>query len=208
MAKRLSKPDNRIFAGEGGHGKSTLARHQAKPFKRVLRFNFTGEDENREGAIVVNTKRDLLDHLMMARPSQPIVLCWDFEAFDTYGKIEAFEYANKAAKEAGDLVLLWDEIDAFCSSGHMPPTAESIINHGRHWGLRTFAVARSTVAIAKEHTRNAQRICAGRMNDETAINPLKGRLGVAVEELPGLKDYHFVDWRSGGGYKIRKSPFR
>ena len=204
--KSFPKPDNRLYVGEGGLGKSTLARYHLAKFPRQLRFNYTGEPENREGAIVVTDKLELIDRLKLAHPTKPIKICW--EGFIPLGDAKAFDWANRAAWGAGNLALFWDEIDNFETPGWMPESAYKIVHHGRHRRLRTFAIARGARDVARRHTKNCQRICAARTMEDTDIRAVN-RLGKEwIAKLPGLPEYKFIDWYSQGKQtRIKKAPF-
>lgn len=203
--KPLPKPDNRVFLGEGGSGKSSLMRHQLKPYKRFLVHDVAGggEDANKALGDVIEDPRHLLERLMLPGDFRII-----WRGFGQMGD-NAFEFANEACWHTGNLVIVWEEIDGFTDAGKMPYWGHRLVHEGRHRRIRTFSLSRAPHMIPRNLTRNLTRICTSRITEPRDLKWLEQKIGSkeAVNGIHGLGDYHFLDWQDGQA-KIRKSPFK
>lgn len=203
MWPRLPRPDNRLYLGRGGSGKSSLVRHHASAYPRVVLFDPNGEDEAAAGAIVCERLSDLTGALLDAAPSSPVWICWRGVARDP----EAFEAANRVLWAAGDLVAVWDEADQFIGSHRLPPEAYRLWNMGRHRGLRIWACSRRPQRISRDMTANLYRAAIFRMSeprDLAFVSDFAGR--EAAEKVAVLPPYHALDWTEEGA-TVRAAPY-
>lgn len=202
---RLNRADVRAYLGKTSSGKSTLARHQAKAFSRVLVFDPNGEDEWAEGAILCAHREYLVN---LCRRPGPLRICWRSEGLKA-GDVDHFEWANRCALAAEDLVVVWDEVDLYTTPGTLPPYAKRIVNAGRHAGLRLFALCRRPHMMNRSLSAQANRIMAFRSTEPRDLAYFRDHLGPeAAAAIPGLADYHAVDWTDTAGWSVKKSPFR
>jgi hypothetical protein len=138
----LLEPDNRVFLGMGGEGKSHLARHQSWTVApRVVICDPNAEPAWASGALVVDDPVDLC-HLLKEQEAR---VCW--RGFDTMGEEAGFLWANRAALAAGDCLIVWDEVDFFFPYIKPDTSPYRLWNAGRHQGCRCFAIARSALAV-------------------------------------------------------------
>lgn len=206
MPRRLERPDNRLFLGKGGSGKSYLARHQLAGASRVLIHDPNGEPAWAEGARVIYSRAELAE-AMQAR-SWRIAWRGSQAARSEPEKIDAFEWANRCAIAAGDAVVVWDEADFFMGPARVPPNAYRIINAGRHHGLRIFACARRFRAIPRHLSANSQRIIVFRSTEPSDLKWVEQVMTREVAVMvPVLKEREAVDW-SERTVKRKISPFR
>lgn len=203
---RLTQPDNRLYLGLGGSGKSTLARAQAENAQRCVVYDPNGEPAFETGAHVVTDRRQLLE--LLARPG-PVRVCWR-GVMGALGEDQAraeFEWANRCAWAAGDVLLIWEEIDVLCAGGRLPPHAYRLVNAGRHRGVRIFACSRSPWMVPRGFTRNASRIAVFRTVEPRDLDYLRAYMGTAAAaEIPNLPRYSCLDW-TPNGHAVRASPF-
>lgn len=199
------KPDNRLFLGVGGSGKSFLMRHQLQGFPRYLIHDVAGggEDANKVLGDVIEDQAHLVERLMLPGPCRII-----WRGVGAMGDA-AFEWANEAAWHAANMVVVWEEIDGFTDAGKMPHWCHRLVHEGRHRQIRTFAVSRAPHMIPRNLTRNVTRICTGRITEPRDIKWFEQKLGdrETVNRIPGLADRQFLDWTEGKP-QIRQSPFK
>lgn len=211
MLSPLLEPDNRVFLGMGGEGKSHLARHQSWTVaSRVIICDPNAEPAWASGAMVVDHPADLCQ--LLKEPEAR--LCW--RGFDHMGEEAAFLWANRAALAAGDTLIIWDEVDFFYPYIKPDTPPYRVWNAGRHQRVRCFAIARSALAVPRTLTRNATSVCAFVTAEPSDIKYLAGTprapglIGIeAATAVQGLKpgSRQCVHWRRGGGWQVRKSPF-
>ncbi len=194
----MKRPDIRVVLGRGGSGKSYLVKHWlARNVGRVVIFDAAAEDDYARGAVVVERPDRLVDLLLAGERR----LCWRglFEG--------AFEAVNRLAWAAGDLTLVWEEVDQFGDAGRLPEWAFKIVNQGRHRDIRVIACSRRPARVSRDLTANASRIVAFGTTEPRDLIYLRHYMGEAAEGLRGLDPYHALDWTEAGGAVARKSPF-
>lgn len=201
----LPAPDNRLYLGKGGSGKTTLALAHASVFSRVLWFDPNGEltASQLHGAVLCSDRAYLLD--LMAAPGTMRII---WRGVVTGGG-EAFEFANRAAWASEDWCVVWDEVDRFTSASVMPPYARQIVDAGRHRRLRLFAISRRPASIPRRLSANTQRIAIYRTTEPADLRWYQRLIGDAAKRIPGIPQYHAMDWREGHeNHEIRACPFR
>ncbi len=182
-----------------------MMRHQLVTFNRYLVHDVAGggEDANKALGDVIDDPRHLVERLMLPGPCRII-----WRGFGAMGD-DAFEWANQAAWHAGNMTIVWEEIDGFTSAGSMPHWCHRLIHEGRHRRCRTMAISRAPHMIPRNLTRNVTRICCARISEPRDLKWLEQKIGdrKAVNGIPDLPDRHFLDWTEGKP-QVRKSPFK
>jgi uncharacterized protein (DUF2141 family) len=203
----LPEPDNRLYLGTGGSGKSTLARYHASAFPRVILCDPNNEKAAEAGAFVTGDPRELRDHLIMATGSRrrlPFRVTW---RFNEMGYDDGFEFVNRCAKAAGDLVIVWDELDMVNRRPSLSGTAFDLWNAGRHHRVRIFACARRPARVPRDTTGNLSRACVFATmepRDLAFYELFMGREAVAA--VRSLAPRQAVDW-TPRGWAAKKSLF-
>jgi hypothetical protein len=199
----MKTPDLRLYLGKGGSGKTYLALHQLKRARRVLIIDPTGQEELAAGAFVVRSPAALARLLQLPGKMR---ICW--RGPDNVMSAEWWDWANQCAWAAGDLTLLWDEVDLFMDARRPDGMAYQIVHGGRHKELRILATSRRPPSVSKDIRALATRICVFRTQEPDDIKYLEHRMGKrATQELAGLARYQCLDWNEDGEIKIKKSPF-
>lgn len=206
MPRALTAPDFRLFLGKSGSGKSSLMRFQASGAARVLIHDPNGEASWAQCGVVI-TDRATLARAMMA-PRFAIVWRGAQAARSEAEAVAAFEFANRCALAAGNVLVLWDEVDRFTTPGRLPPFAYEMVNAGRHRGCRVFAASRRVRRVSRDLSANAGRVMVARMTEPGDLAWIKATMGAeAAAQAPRLPPFHFIDWRETES-RIKKAPFR
>jgi hypothetical protein len=191
----VDRPDIRVYVGKGGCGKSTLARRHFADAPRVLIHDHNGERGNAIGAHVVSDRAQLLE--LLVRPG-PVRVCWSYVGIKGRPAIiDHFEWANRCAWAAGDLVVVWDEADRL-TGGKLEENAHAIVNQGRHRDLVLFAGARRPRWVPRDLTASATAIYAFRTTEPRDVEYLRDTMGEAAETLPQLGEHDYLHWREDG----------
>lgn len=202
LYQRLPAPDNRLYLGVGGSGKTTLALRHSFAFPRVVICNPNGEDAHQAGAVVIDDRGELVSWLAA---SGPVRVCW--QGFDRQPREEAFAWVNRVAWAAGNVLVVWDEADLFMTAQRLPEEAYRLWNMGRHRSVRVFACSRRPARVSRDCTANLTRACVFRTQEPHDWRFLKDFMepsaAAAARELP---KYHAIDW-TPAAWSVKKSPF-
>lgn len=199
----LSEPENWLYLGQGGTGKSTLLRHHLKGRSRVVFHDPNSEDAIRDHCRrVAFTRADLIREVS----KKSFVVAW--RGYQVY-EDDAFEMANRIAYAAEDCTVVMEELDTFSSAGDKPIWAYRLVHVGRHRGCRVMMTARCPYDIPRKLTRNVTRIMAGRTPEPRDVDYIRKYVGAPdlVARLPDLPNWEFLDWQRDGVAALKKSPF-
>lgn len=202
----LAAPDFRLFLGKSGSGKSHLAAFQAQGAPRLLIHDPNAEAAWAEGAAVVYGRAELVEAMKAPRWR----ICWRgaVAARSESDKVEAFEWANRAALAAGGVLVIWDEVDRFTDAGRLPPFAYQVVNAGRHRGVRVYACSRRVRRVSRDLSANAGRIMLFRMTEPSDLRWVAETMGAdAAAKAATLPQFTALDWTEQE-VKEKKSPFR
>ena len=153
---------------------------------------------------MLDDPRDLLDHVAAHGARGNFRVCW--RGF-VDGVETGFEWACRVAWAAEDLAMLWDEADMLAPNQRLGRAAANIANMQRHRRLDLYWTSRRPAMVPRLLTSNADRLCVFRQAEPADLVYLKKRIGQAADQLPGLPDFHALDWRDGAGATVRRSFF-
>jgi hypothetical protein len=194
---RLKAPDNRVYVGAGGSGKSYLARRHLFQFPRTIIISPRDERENARGAIVIYDRASLayeLERLAVAGVKK-FRICFR-PAGDP---IAAFELLNRAAMIAGDVAVLWDEGGWYIRGGRLPIDASDIWNGGRHVGCRVFTTSIRSAQLSRDVTGNATEVFIFRAADDEDAKRAGNLIGRSrIPELLALPRRTYFRWSLDG----------
>lgn len=195
--------DIRAVFGRGFSGKSTLVRSWLDSLAgRVVVFDPNAEPAYAAGrAAVVEDQAELVRLLLGG--FDPIRIAW--RGLDE----DAFEQFNEACWAAGDLTMVWEEVDSWWRPGQVKPFGFRIINQGRHRNIRLIACARRPARVPRDLTANASRITAFHTTEPADLAYLRDYMGAEAGRA-GTLDFarhEALDWSPQLGAKVRKSPF-
>ncbi len=198
----LPAPDNRLYLGKGGSGKTTLALHHAAAFERELICNPNGEDAHQQHADVTDDPRELIE---LAARKGSWRICFNF---NRTGLVAGFRWVNRVALARGDLCLVWDEADLLTERGRLPPEAYELWNAGRHHRVRILALSRRPANVSPDVRGNLARACVFRMIEPRDLQWLATFMEPdAARAVTKLQRYEAVDWTEAG-WSVKKSVFR
>lgn len=165
------KPDDVIIViGRRDTGKSVLADYLLQKFA----------DEGHK-TFVYDTVRD---HPTFKRecPENP--------------SLEDFEIWAKKIYEEGNMVLLVEEIDMLCTSSLIGPQFKKLVSLGRHQNVGLIMTYRRIADAHKLPPSQAHHFFIFRTHLPNDISYLRSLIGNDVDQLPSLKDYHFLHYHN------------
>ncbi|WP_341894304.1 hypothetical protein [Ferrovibrio terrae] len=187
----LSRPSIELYFGRGGTGKTCLALSRIGPARSIL-FDINEQEILARHAVVCTTARELV----LALQGNARRICW--RGFGTLGPA-AFEFGNKAAWAAGDLVVYWDEVDFMMEPSHCPPWAYRLINAGRHHGVTIKATARRPASVSRHLTAGATAVYSYAVTGSRDVVYLADFFGRdAAAALPNLGRGQALIWTEHG----------
>lgn len=193
----LPAPDNRLYVGRGGSGKTTLALSHAADFKRVIFYDPNAlPAAERWASEVIDSPRELVN---LGKLKAPWRIAW--RGMAAHGLDEAFDLANRLAWATGDVTVIWDEADVFFPTGRMSGNrpARMLVNMGRNRGIRVFATARRPVNVPRDYTANLSRAVIFNVIEPDDVQFLRGTIGrEAAARLPSLPPFSAIDWTEAG----------
>lgn len=144
----LDLPQHRIVLGVPQSGKTTYAARLIARARRVVVFDPTGDYESLFPKWRVVSPPELADRRVLEgegtyRILRLIVAGGRNEDFDI---AEEFVYTVKRCKEAGDLVLVADEVSLY-KHGPALGALRSLHMNGHKWGIVTVLVSQRAVGI-------------------------------------------------------------
>jgi hypothetical protein len=113
--------------------------------------------------------------------------------------------------EAGDLILIADEVDACCGEQwgqhRMPPELYEIAHMGRHGHVSMLATARDAPTISKNFRSQCDNMRLFRVSEEDHVEYFAKKIGRKnAALLPYLPPWHYLYWESGmPGVRLMKS---
>jgi hypothetical protein len=204
MPRSLPRPDNRLYLGAGGSGKTTLAIKHAETFPRVL---FIQPDEGEPAPYPALRDRAELVRRMMA-PTFRV-------AFTVDRRLELAEWCNEAAWHAGDVAVIWEEVGTVLPSravlADKAPFAYSLWMRGRHRRCHLFACSQRPSTVNGDLRANVARAVIFNITEPADLDWTRTVLGgtVSAAQITALRlgSYEAIDWRRGEGFAVKKSPF-
>lgn len=194
------------YFGPKMSGKTTLALIHIRRARRQIVFDASGDKALARRRLVIDNFPELVHALRAADPNTPFRICW--RGVMEHGP-DAFDLGARAALAAENCTVLFDDVDVACGPGRATEWVYKIANAGRHKGVSCLFTARRPAQVNRSFTANADRLCIFRTHEPNDIDYLRQfATGLDPEKIKTLPDHHAMDWRSGAGAEIKKSPFR
>lgn len=186
--------DEVIFIlGKRGSGKSTLGKSVLARYNRVIVFDPMDEyhttfDEE-HGYTVFRTMLDFFD-FFQTMPNTFRVAC-RFHHIDPDETEREYEYAAKAAKEIGRLLLVLEECEMFITSSNRKSYINYLISMGRHHKISMLAIGRRPSEIPIRFRANYSTIVAFNTTEQRDLQMLSA-YGFDVDAVRSLGEHKYI----------------
>lgn len=180
-----------LIFGKRGSGKSYLANKLIENEKRLFIYDTLSEynqgvvfgTEEREQCLEFWRRVYIKHFRMIYRPLNPEV-----EIDDICDLIYSL----------GDVTLLVEEIDCYCSAFKISHNFAQIVQRGRHRNITLIGVTQRPYGIHRLLTSQAKEIYIFNTNEPRDREYLRTLLGQEIDaKLDSLQKYQFVKWQDG-----------
>ncbi len=204
--RALPQPDNRLYLGAGGSGKTTLALAHAEKFDRVLQVLPDDSERPAPSFELARDRRELV--LAVMRPRFRVAFVCDVQ-------LELVEWANEAAFKAGHCLVVWEEAGTLLPTASLrarAPWAFALWMRGRHVGCRVFACSQRPASVSPDLRANLARAIIFNTTEPGDLDWYEGMIGGRRETIDKIRalDFHAheaLDWRRGGTAEVKRAPF-
>lgn len=198
-----SEIDIRFYVGKGGTGKSTLLQQHLKGENRLLILDANAEPAYQELCDTVTTS--LAEAARAAdRGKFKIALRVPFGG----DAAAIFEAANEIAWCAGNLHLVWEEVHNYRTGSDLPRKGISIINQGRHRGVKLSAATRRPTYL-RTLTASVTSAYVFRSSEPADLKFYGDLIGQeAAAAAAELAEYHYIKWTTAGWHSCKPARVR
>jgi hypothetical protein len=200
----LPRPDNRLYLGRGGSGKTTLALRHAEAYPRVLLLLPDDSERAPRGYAVTSDRAGLVRAMMRPR--------WHL-AFIANRDPDTWDWGNEAAFAAGDTLVIWEEAGVFMNGGSLrtaTPFAYDLWMRGRHRRCRVFACSQRPARVSRDCTANVSRAVIFNTTEPRDLAFYRSMIFEpdAAAAIPRLDfaAHEALDW-TPAGWAVKRAPF-
>jgi len=178
-----------LIFGKRGSGKSYLAKKLIEKESRLIVFDTLGEYtggvvfENYEKFIEFWRTTYTRSFRLIYRPLRP-----DIE----------IDKIAEAVFALGNLTLLVEEIDCYCTSYQISEHFAHVVQRGRHKNITLLGITQRPYGVHRLLTSQAKEIYIFNTNEPRDREYLKTLLGQEIEvKLDQLEKYQYIKWTDG-----------
>jgi DNA helicase HerA-like ATPase len=191
VVEKMAEKKITLILGKRGTGKSYLANKLIQSERRLLIYDTLSEYET---GVIFDTEhaeqfKEYWRHVyrrnfrLIYRPLNP--------------EAEIDEIAELVFA-LGDMTLLVEEVDCYCTSYQISDAFAHIVQRGRHKNISLIGVTQRPFGIHRLLTSQAKEIYVFGTNEPRDRDYLKLLLGEQIEaKLDQLKQYEYVRWQEG-----------
>lgn len=175
--------------GKRGSGKSFLVKKLIESEKRLLIFDTLGEYTN---GVVFEDPRKLLEFWRnVYRKSFRLI-------YRPLNPQEELDPLAELVFDLGNMTMVIEEIDCYCTPYEISDAMAHIIQRGRHQGITLIGVTQRPFGIHRLITSQAKEIYVFNTNEPRDRDYLRMLLGTEIDaKLDALQQYQYVKWTDG-----------
>ncbi len=180
-----------LIFGKRGSGKSYLARHKLREYKRSLVFDTLGE----------YTEGVVFDNLPALAAFWKKVYAGDFRIiYQPLNPEVEFSQVCDLIWNCGNMAFEVEEIDCFCGvlSSSLDESFRQLIQRGRHRDITLIGVTQRPASVARLLTSQAKQMSIFNTTEPRDIDYFKQVIGERIVPMfEQLKQYEFISWQDG-----------
>lgn len=112
-------------------------------------------------------------------------------SWDAKVRAAQFDLFCRAARVAGNLTLIIEELHMVTSPSHAPGPWQQVSCMGRAYGLRVIGTSQRPAHMDKDFLSNSTAVVCFRVNDVNAQRTMAQALGVPLDQVKALPNYKY-----------------
>jgi len=194
-----------LVLGKRGGGKSYLAKSLLKNYDRYIIFDTLGEYTD---GVCFDNLKDLGEFWdkyfdtkfrLIYQPLNP------YKIIDKENEKTEFDIVCDLVWDCGNMALIVEEIDTFCSSMAITDSFANVIQRGRHRDITLIGISQRPYGINRLISSQSKEIYSFVMTEPRDIDYLSQYIGKDVEQIRELGQYQYLKWEASGKLAISKA---
>lgn len=183
--------------GRRGCGKSYLCQKIQNMYPRLIIFDSLGEyNEEDFGENVFYNYFSFSEFILKTENENNFRALIKFDV-DNSRYNEEFHHMLRLIYHRGNLCLVIEEIQNFCSPHYIPHFLLQLFLTGRHQNLAVILTTQRPGTLNKNILSQATHIFCGSLHSKNDVREVSQFLGEDADKLTALKDRQFYWWRPG-----------
>jgi len=175
-----------FISGQRGSGKSHFAKTMARTLPRCLIFDTLGE------YVVDRRIYDFVELCEFLEDDQTNPRYFHV-GYDTHLMQEYFPLFCRAVLARGDIHVIIEEIDTFCTPFSSDPELLKLLKYGRHYGVQLIGVSRRPAEVSRHFTSAATRFVTFVNREPNDVKYFRSIMGNHADQIPALGEHHYLD---------------
>nr|BFD59659.1 hypothetical protein CKG001_17660 [Bdellovibrio sp. CKG001] len=177
------------IVGKTGSGKSYLARQLLKKdFKRQVIFDPVMDWHD---GIIVESWAAFAEKIMLFAKLKEFKLIFRFSPDDPH-KPETLNEALRVIYHIGNIQVVIDEIQLFCTPHYMPPYMENLYFIGRHKNIGVMGITQRPSKLNKSALAQSTHVFVGQLHERNDIRVVADFLDENTQRIVGIKPREFI----------------
>lgn len=189
-----------LVMGRRGCGKSYLAKRLQAMWPRRVIFDSLNEYTEGEFVSSFNEFAALLEQKKNSGATE-FVIVFQFDPESRVSELE-FDHALRLCYYFGNIQVVIEEVQLYCSSHFMPKWLKNALLTGRHQSLSLLFTSQRPGEVHKTIISQCSHVFVGTIVDGNDVRYLSNFLNQESERLPQLPDRRFLYFSKNGVKEI------
>lgn len=182
--------------GRRGCGKSHLCKNIQAVFPRKIIFDTLSEYQDIDFDETFYEFNSFSDFIIKTQFNNSFSALIKFDV-DNSQKNDQFNHMLRIIYYRGNICLVIEEIQNFCSPHYLPHFLQQVFLTGRHQNLAVIYTTQRPGTLNKNILSQSTHIFCGSLHSKNDVREVSQFLGEDAEKLTSLKDREFLWWRPG-----------
>lgn len=175
-----------FVSGQRGSGKSHWTKNHMRALPRCIVFDSLGEYVVDQRFYDLN---DFVDFLIADQQTPELFTV----GYDTHLLKEDFPLFCRAVLARGQVYLIVEEIDLFCTPLSTDQEFLKLLKYGRHYGIQIIGVSRRPAEVSRNFTSAATRFITFSNREPNDVKYFRSIFGNNADRIATLPQYHYLD---------------
>lgn len=194
----FNSTDKFLMIGRSGCGKSYLAKHLQRIYPRRIIFDSLDEynpSQFRKPPIVVTNFEGFANAISQVENEKKFIIIYKIDVTDDLA-ITYFNHSMEILYELGDVCVVIEEIQDYCSPYKIPPFLKKGMTSGRHRNMSFFMTTQRPSFIHGDIFSQATNTFCGNLIKKSDAQTMADLLNVDRKEIHLLKKREFFWFNS------------